>query len=222
MKKGTAIEFTVHPTPMKPGDTVQTYHVRHAQSYVVHSRELRRHIASHTMISEGMFEMMLDTLKQEIAEQLLMGKGVHLDGIGRFSLQLGTRKVLDERGRWRAKTYTSPDELTGNEVVVDGISFVPDKEMMMRLDGNSHPFVRDKREYKQEISRDQMLQMLTDYCQEHDWFNRRVFQQMFGLSRYKADQMLTDLVNEQNSPFYREKAGQVWIYRKTDNKQKSM
>jgi nucleoid DNA-binding protein len=213
MKKGIAIDFSVHPTPMKPGDTVQTYHVRHAQSNVIHTRELRRHIAKHTMISEGLFDMVLDTLKQEIAEQLLMGKGVHLDGIGRFGLQLGTKKVQDEQGRWRTKVYTSPEQLTGDEVVVNGISFVPDKEMKMRLDGDSHPFVRDKREYKTEITLDQVKQPLTDYCQENGLFTRRVFQHMFGLSRYKADQMLTDLVNEENSPFFREKNGNSWIYR---------
>ena len=89
--KENVIHFSVHPTPMKPGDSVQTYHVRHEQQYVIHSRELRKHIASHTMISEGMFELFLDTLKKELTEQLLMGRGIHLDGIGRFSLQLGTR-----------------------------------------------------------------------------------------------------------------------------------
>lgn len=215
MKKGTAIHFSVHPTPMKPGDTVQTYHVRHEQKYVIHSRELREHIAGYTLISEGLFEMFIDTLKRELAEQLLMGKGVHLDGIGRFSLQLGTRKTKDEQGRWRTKTYTDPKQLTGHEVVVDGITFVPDKEMLMRLDSDSRHFVRDKGEYEQEVPRGELLKTLADYCAKHGSFTRRAVQYLFGLSRYKADRLLTDLVNEEYPKYYRQKAGTSWVYRKT-------
>lgn len=215
MKKGKAIHFSVHPTPMKPGDTQQTYHVRHCQDYVMHSRELREHINSYTLISEGMFEMFLDTLKREIAEQLLMGHGVHLDGIGRFCLQLGTKKTKDEQGRWRTKTYTAPSQLTGHEVTIDGISFVPDKEMLNRLQDGAPHFVRDKGEYEQEVPRGELLKTLADYCQQHGSFTRRVVQHLFCLSRYKADQLLTDLVNEEYPKYYRQKAGTTWVYRKT-------
>ena len=79
MKKGKAIHFSVHPTPMKPGDTQQTYHVRHSQDYVMHSRELRELINSYTLISEGMFEMFLDTLhRAQSADGPRSDSGRHL------------------------------------------------------------------------------------------------------------------------------------------------
>ena len=86
MKKHHTIKYQVHPTPMKEGDTVQTYHVRRSSLQVIHTEELAEHIQSHTMIDHGLLEMVLERLKREIAEHLLDNKDVHLDGIGRFGL----------------------------------------------------------------------------------------------------------------------------------------
>jgi nucleoid DNA-binding protein len=200
---------------MKPGDTVQTYHVRQVQYYVMHSRELRSHIAANSLVSEGIFEMVMDVLQKEIAEQLLDGKGVHLDGIGRFSLQIGTIKEKDEQGKWRAKVYTKPSQLTARELVVEGVTFVPDKEMLDRLKTDEHHFVCDKGSYKLDIPRAKLLATLDDYCAQHGSFSRRNFQTLFGVSRYKADQLLNDLVSEPSPQYYRQKHGSSWVYRKS-------
>lgn len=213
--KGKTIHYSVLPTPMKPGDTVQTYHVRQVQYYVMHSRELRSHIAANSLVSEGIFEMVMDVLQKEIAEQLLDGKGVHLDGIGRFSLQIGTIKEKDEQGKWRAKVYTKPSQLTARELVVEGVTFVPDKEMLDRLKTDEHHFVCDKGSYKLDIPRAKLLATLDDYCAQHGSFSRRNFQTLFGVSRYKADQLLNDLVSEPSPQYYRQKHGSSWVYRKS-------
>ncbi|MBR4898332.1 MAG: hypothetical protein IKZ48_06055 [Prevotella sp.] len=213
--KGKTIHYSVHPTPMKPSDTVQTYHVRQDQYYVMHSRELRSHIAANSLVSEGIFEMVMDVLQKEIAEQLLDGKGVHLDGIGRFSLQIGTVKEKDEQGKWRAKVYTKPSQLTARELVVEGVTFVPDKEMLDRLKTDEHHFVCDKGSYKLDIPRAKLLATLDDYCAQHGSFSRRNFQTLFGVSRYKADQLLNDLISEPSPQYYRQKHGSSWVYRKS-------
>ena len=213
--KGKTIHYSVHPTPMKPGDTVQTYHVRQVQYYVMHSRELRSHIAANSLVSEGIFEMVMEVLQKEIAEQLLDGKGVHLDGIGRFSLQIGTIKEKDEQGKWRAKVYTKPSQLTARELVVEGVTFVPDKEMLDRLKTDEHHFVCDKGSYKRDIPRAKLLATLDDYCARHGSFSRRNFQTLFHVSRYKADLLLNDLISEPSPQYYRQKHGTSWVYRKS-------
>ena len=215
MKRGFTITYSIHHTPLRPGESVQTYHVRHEQERVIHTKELRQHIASYTIISEGLFEMVVDTLKRELAEQLLMGNGVHLDGIGRFSLQLGTKKVTDEHGRRHPKTYTDPKALTADELTIDGISFVPDKEMTDRLDGDSRRFALDKFAYRHNITRAELLTTLATLCRDRGSFTRSDFQRIFNVSRYKADQILADLVSEPYPKYYRQKRGKAWLYRKT-------
>ena len=67
MKKGKTIHYAVHPTPMKPGETVQTYHVRQVLKTTVRTRELAEHVSKHDIVSVGLFEMMMDILKRERA-----------------------------------------------------------------------------------------------------------------------------------------------------------
>lgn len=215
MKTGESIHYTVHPTPLKPGETEQTYHVRQAMKTTVRTRQLAEHIASHGIISVGLFEMVMERLKMELAEQLLDGHDLHLDGIGRFSLQLGTKKTKGNDGRWHTKTYLSPDELTAREVVVEGITFVPDKEMLERLRSEKRLMVRVKGSYEQEVSRAELLKTLAAHCEANGSFTRRTFQRLFGVSRYRAQSMLDELVSEPYPKYYREKFGPSYIYRKT-------
>lgn len=215
MKKGKTIHYAVHPTPLKPGETVQTYHVRQVLKTTMRTHELAEHVSQHGMISVGLFEMVLDELKHELVEQLLNGHDLHLDGIGRFSLRLGTKKKKGEDGRWHTKTYLHPDELTAREVEVEGITFIPDKEMLTQLNKDSHAFTREKDSYEQDVPRAKLLKTLADYCQTHGSFTRSTFQRLFGVSRYRAQQMLDALVTEPFHKYYREKYGPSYIYRKS-------
>ncbi|UKK53434.1 hypothetical protein [Prevotella sp. E2-28] len=215
MKIGNTIHYAVHPTPLKLGETVQTYHVRQVLKTTMRTRELAEHVSQHSPISVGLFEMVLDELKRELVEQLVSGHDLHLDGIGRFSLRLGTKKKKGEDGRWHTKTYLQPDELTAREVEVEGITFVPDKEMLSQLNKDSHVFTREKEGYEQDVPRAKLLKTLADYCQAHGSFTRSTFQGLFGVSRYRAQQMLDALVAEPFPKYYREKYGPSYIYRKT-------
>ena len=55
---------------------------------------------------------------------------VHLNGIGTFSLNIGLKPVVEEDGTKQKRTVTNPKEITGNDLEVTGITFVPDKELM--------------------------------------------------------------------------------------------
>ena len=45
MKIDNTIHYTVHPTPLKPGETVQTYHVRQVLKTTMRTRELAEHVS---------------------------------------------------------------------------------------------------------------------------------------------------------------------------------
>lgn len=209
------IKYQVYPTPKKDDDEVQTYHVRHSATRCVHTDELVEHIAEHTMLNIGVMEHVMETLKREIVEHLLDNKDVHLDGIGRFSLALSTKRVQDEEdGPWHRKTYTDADALTAREVVISGMTFVPDQKMLKRLQEKAVSFERIRIDYQQEVPRATLLKTLAEYCERHGSFTRNKFQQLFGVSRYRAKQMLDELVNEAYPKYYRVKAGTSWVYRK--------
>jgi predicted histone-like DNA-binding protein len=212
------IIFQVHPTPMKPGDDVQTYHPRQCKKNTVRTEELADHIAKHGLISKGLFLMVMERLKRELVEQLLGGHDLHIDGIGRFSLQLGTKKVKGEDGKLVKKVYRRPEELTAHELVIEGLTFVPDKEMLDSIRENDVSFSCDRSGYNQNVSRSDMLAVLDDYCEKHGGFSRTIFQSLFGVSRYRAQQMLEELVSESEPLFFREKFGASYVYRKTKAK----
>ena len=208
------INFEVHPTPMKPGDSVQTYHVRQSLKSTMRTDELADYLAQHGLISKGVFLMVMEQLKKELADLLLSGHDVHLDGIGRFALQLGVKKVPNEEGKLVRKTFQSPDELTGHDLTIEGITFVPDRDMLDRLHSRNISFHRVKRNNEQNVSPAQLLTILDLYCREHGSFTRKDVQYLFGVTRYRAQQLLDELVCAPAPKFYREKHGPSYIYRK--------
>ncbi|MBR1934209.1 MAG: hypothetical protein IJ841_11080 [Prevotella sp.] len=214
MKTGRTIHYKVHPTPLKPGESVQTYHVRQVLKTTKHRRELAEEIARYGLVSVSVFELVIERLRREMAYQLRNGNDLHIDGIGRFSLQLGTKKVMGDDGRWHAKTYLSPEELNAREVTIEGMTFTPDKAMLSLLKDRGVHFVRQKEDYNQDIPRDQLLAVLDSYCQEHGSFTRQIFQMLFGVSRYRAQLMLDALVSEPSPLYLRQKFGPSYVYRK--------
>ena len=87
--------------------------------------------------------------------------------------------------------------------------------MLNRLSQTPHGFIREKTSYKQEVSRSKLLKTLAEYCQTNGSFTRTTFQYLFGVSRYRAQQMLDELVSEPFPKYYREKFGVTYVYRKT-------
>lgn len=213
METGRTINYAVYPTPMKPGETEQTYHVRQIYKTTVRTRELAEHIAKHTLIPVELFQMVVERLRLEMAEQLLSGHDLHFDGLGRFALQLGTKKTMGDDGRWHAKVYKHPDELDGNEVVVEGMTFVPDKAMLDLLHSEERMMVRHKVGYRQKVDRELMLQVLGDVCRQRGSFTRLDFQWLFGVSSYRAKKMLNELVAGPDALFCRRRIGTACVYR---------
>lgn len=197
------IDYSVHTTPLRPGQTRPSFHVRHEQREVVHTRELQEKVARDGMMTEGTFVLVVETLKEEIVRQLLMGHGVHIDGLGRFALQLRTRKPAD--------AYQRADELTANEVLVDGVTFMPDMKMLSNLQ-SAHRCLNRRDNYRQEVTRDHFLAVLADYCRSHEWFTRRTVQFLLSLSRYKASLLLSTLCAEEHPPIVRQLKGTTWVY----------
>jgi len=145
MAKRDGIHYTVHPTPKRKGETEQTYHVRRHYFTTLKSEDIVDHIRYHgSIVDLATYTLVMESLKEEIVELLQSGHDLHIEGLGRFCLQLGTRKTRGKDGRMHAKRYLNPEDITAREVVVKGISFTPDKAMLKRIRDYHAHFQHDK------------------------------------------------------------------------------
>jgi len=88
--------------------------------------------------------------------------------------------------------------------------------MLRRLRSKTKNFERVKQGYRQEIQRGELLKGLAELCAENKGcFTRLDVEKKFGVSRYKAQKMLDDLVNEEFPKYYYIYVGRAHVYRKT-------
>ena len=53
---------------------------------------------------------------------------------------------------------------------------------------------------------------MTDYCKKHHAFTEHTVQSLFGLSKYKANQICNQLVEGEYAKFTRRKEGNTYYY----------
>jgi hypothetical protein len=158
-------------------------------------------------------------VRDQIAEYLMQGNTVSIKGLGQFFLQLGVRKEKNADGHMHRKRFTSPDDINGNDVIVEGIGFKCDKEFRSQILGQvAMRRAENLAMHSREVSRAELLVGLDNYCRENGHITRSEFQRVFGVTRYMADKMLTDLVNEPYPKYHREKVGAVYVYKKYGDK----
>lgn len=196
------VAYDVHPTPHPEGSPT-TYHARRI-STTISGHDLRNHIEKTSIISAGTFELVLETLKSEIPEQLLNGHDIHFEGLGTLYLKLGTKH----------KNYTDPRAITARELTVEGIGFRADKAFNKRVRHESVYFEQEKQWQSDDVDLSQMVVILTDYCRQHDYFTVRTLINLFHLTKYKASLLANQLVNAPYPKFTRYKEGNTYIYKR--------
>ena len=200
--KRFTVAYDVHPTPHTEGKPT-SYHARRI-STIMSGRDLRNHIENISIISAGTFELVLETLKTEISEQLLSGHDVHFEGLGTFYLKVGTKH----------KGYTDPRAITARELTVEGIGFVADKAFNKRVRQESVSFERRKQWQSYDVDMNKMVAVLTDYCRQHGYFTIHTMMELFHLTKYKASHLANQLVNAPYPKFTRYKEGNTYIYKR--------
>jgi len=198
------VVYDVHPTPNTNGKPT-TYHARRI-SQTMSGRYLRDHIEKTSIISAGTFELVLETLKREIPEQLLKGLDIHFEGLGTFYLKIGSKH----------KGYTDPQAITARELNVEGIGFIADKSFNERVRHEAVSFEREEQWQSNDIDENQVVVALTDYCRQHGYFTIHTLISLFHLTKYKASRLANQLVNAPYPKFTRYKEGNTYIYKRVD------
>lgn len=200
IKEGYRIAYDVYQTPSTEEEEA-TYHVRRV-SMTMSNRYLRDHIEENTIINAGLYELMMETLKKEIPEQLLHGRDIHIEGLGTFYLKIGLKQ----------KGITNPNDITANDLKIEGIGFTPDKEFNDVVRKAAVHFVREEQRHSEEASMSDIILRLTDYCRTNGHFTVRTICALFGLTYYKADRIAHQLVEGPEAKFTRHREGATYFY----------
>lgn len=204
MAQGLTINFTVHANPLKNGDGETTYQVRQDTRGALSTKGLMKYMRDNHIMPTVELDSVIGILARLLAEKMVDNAKVHLEGLGVFSLTLGLRPDVDEDGRKHKRMVTKPETITGNDVEITGVSFVPDKEFMETIRRKAPHFSqtggKGKVGHSPSYTEEQVKAFLSDYLSEKGFINRRMFHFMTGSTQYKTRQWLTQLSTGDN-PF---------------------
>lgn len=197
MAQGLTIYFTVHANPLKNENGETTYQVRQDTRGSLSTKGLEKYMRDNHIMPTINLDSVIEMLSRLLAEKMVDNAKVHLEGLGVFSLTLGLKPKIDEQGRKHKRVVTSPETITGNDVEVTGVSFVPDKAFMDTI-RNKYPHFsqtggKGKVGHSPDYSEEQMKAFLTNYISENGYINRRLLRFYTHVTRYMAAQWLTRL-----------------------------
>lgn len=214
--KELPIKFSVHKNPLKDKQGNTTYQVRPDTRETVTTKTLKEHREYYNLQDNFTLEGVVEWLKKEMVEQMSFNRRIHLQGIGTFWIKLGLKPIIDENGIKHKRIVTDPKAITGNEVVVTGVNFVPDSEFMnyalehlVYFENSAprgsvgHSEYHDDKELRQEI---------IDYLTEHKSITRPVFMRWWHVTRYRAEIILRELCEGENPILVREKQSHAFVY----------
>ena len=204
MAQGLTINFTVHANPLKNEDGETTYQVRQDTRGALNTKGLQDYLHANHIMPTVDLEPVVAMLARLLAEKMVDNAKVHLEGLGVFSLTLGLKPEVDEDGKKHKRVATSPEKITGNDVEITGVSFVPDKAFLETIRSKSPHFTQSGGKgrvgHSQDYTEEQVKAFLTDWFSENQYINRRLFRFCTHVTKYKAEQWLRRLSSGEN-PF---------------------
>ena len=204
MAQGLTINFSVHANPLKNEDGETTYQVRQDTRGALSTKGLMRYMRDNHIMPAVDLASVIGMLARLLAEKMVDNAKVHLEGLGVFSLSIGLKPEVDEEGRKHKRKVTKPEAITGNDVEITGVSFVPDKEFMETIRRKAPHFMqtggKGKVGHSPDLTEEHVKAFLTDYLGKEPFINRRMFKFMTGATKYKTKDWLTKLSTGDN-PF---------------------
>jgi len=211
----STIKFSVHRNPKNTPEAADTYHVRPDSYYTIGRDEIVKQLGERHL-SPAIAQPLLRELPSVIVENLLDNKAVHLQGLGTFALRLGFRTRQDDAQEAKP-AFTDPEEITGNEVQIDGIFFKPDKDFLQLMTNHEVHFEnatgRGQVGHTAQYTEEQVRRRVRDYLSGHDYLTRRVLMQLLQLTKHTAHKWLERLTTAPHALLRGEKVGTTFVYR---------
>lgn len=148
----------------------------------------------------------LSALSDEIANALLNGRRVKLDGVGTLNISLSIKRETSS-GRVKPQK-TVGDDLKGTEITINKVLFTPSPELKTRL--KEATFVSSGVSSSTEVDYEEVDRWLGEWFSTHFSLTRRQLEGHIDTTRRNAQTILSNLVSEgklkdrgaQNTRFY--------------------
>ena len=212
------IKYSVHANPLKDEQGRTTYQVRHDIRGTLNTEGIVQHLKRHQLLANIPVEAVLDVLREEIVEHLLNNINLHFDGLGTFYLSIGLKPENDGEGGTHKRVVTDPDDIKGNNLMVTGLGFTPDKEFTKMVTQAPAHFERSFQMtyvgHSVTYTREEITRKLLAFIDEYGFISRLTAQQFFYLTYHSARNWLRTLSSGDNPPLLKSKEATAYIYRR--------
>jgi len=215
MKKINAILYDVFPTP-NPDETHAQLYFPRAVTYgqQMDDNELKEYLEKNTRINSSQFVGMIEALMQEIPQQLLQNKSVHIRGMGTFYLKIGVRRRKDANGHVYIQKFTDPNAITARDLCVEGIGFRADPTWNRKVTKSRQPFERASTRHQRPVQKSKLLLYIDKMVKEHGFVTVRDVECDLSTTNYHARKLLEDLCKGDQPKLYKEMVGHSYIYKR--------
>lgn len=195
------ILFKVFPTPMKGKDGKPLFYVRPSCDTASVSM-FDDYCAQEYHMQKSEMQRALNVFMQAAGEFLAKGYNV-MTPFGSFSLRLGLKREI-----------SNPDEVTGDDVVFEGIDFHYNKEFLNDLEKWKLRFRRTENPNTRELLQDtqKIDQMLQDLLRKQGYATVNSFAYQAHLTYYSAKKQLEAWTKGDSPRLLKTKMGQQYIY----------
>lgn len=219
MKKNHTLLYSVYETPRRNPEEEPSFHVRPVTyGAQMTDSELKEYLQQNTRINTSQFTGMIEALREEIPQQLLLNRSVHIEGIGTFYLRMGLRPRTDDDGRRYLPTFHSADDITAADVMVEGIGFRADPTWNRRV--QQAPGAFEKAPYAGHgvpLTADTLKVWLTDYFRDHRHITVRELKLAHDSTFYQARKLLEELSSGDHPMLRREQVATTYVYLPADS-----
>ena len=215
MKKINPILYDVFPTP-NPDEAHDQLYFPKAVTYGVQMNddELKEYLERNTRINSSQFVGMIEALMQEIPQQLLQNKSVHIRGMGTFYLKIGVRRRKDANGHTYVQKFTDPDAITARDLCIEGIGFRADPTWNRMVSKAKQPFERAKTRHQTPIAKSKLLLFIDQMVKEKGYVTVRDVESDQDTTNYHARKLLEGLCDGDQPKLYKEMVGHSYIYKR--------
>ncbi|MDL2277097.1 DNA-binding protein [Parabacteroides sp. OttesenSCG-928-G07] len=169
------------PNPKRDGQ-VLPYHVRFASNGTIHTREFMQVARDRSSFTEGDIRGVLQLVQDVMADYLMMGYNVEMEGIGTFSISLKAPLVENKR------------KMRSEQVSFRTVLYRPSATLRERL--RPMPVYRAEEVKKNEFTREECQRRLEEYLTKEPFITGSEYMQLNHCSRAKASNDLRRLKKE--------------------------
>ena len=119
------IKFDIYESPANDGEK-KKYHVRNTNKQTIHSKDLIHETTLYTSVSRSDWAAVVEGLIDILSEKLGDGKRIHINGLGYFSVSIGSTES------------ENPKKMTRGTVQITGINFQPEKSFKKSIINRMH------------------------------------------------------------------------------------